>query len=249
MKTARHRKQKAESRKQKAECGMRNAVSRITHHTPRGFTLIELLVVISVIALLAALTFPAVGAARLAMMRARARSEMAQIETAIERYHDKLGYYPPDNAPNWAPNQLYYELLGTINSGGVYHTLDDSAQIKTAEIPNVFGPTVTGFMNCSQGGDDGTPGAVAFLKGLKPAQFMPVTNGISSASFTVLGTSLDGPQYFSNLGAKLNPWRYNASSPRYNPKSFDLWIDVMAGSKTNRISNWSDRPLIVSTPY
>ena len=30
-------------------------------------------------------------------MRARARGEMIQVETAIERYKDKLGYYPPDN--------------------------------------------------------------------------------------------------------------------------------------------------------
>ena len=79
-------------------------------------------------------------------MRARARSEMTQIETAIERYKDKLGYYPPDNPPpsgNWAMNQLYYELLGTTNIGTaaapVYTTLDGSARIKASDFSTAFG--------------------------------------------------------------------------------------------------------------
>ena len=263
MKTAQHRKQKAESRKQKTECG--HSALRTPHsafrtlRTPHSalrsspaFTLIELLIVISIIAILAALTFPAVRAARISVMRARARGELAGIETAIERYQQKLGYYPPDNAPNWDVNQLYYELLGTTNSSGVFHTLDDSAQIAPAALPAAFGAasTVVSFMNCSRGGEDGLAGAVPFLKGMKAAQFLAITNVSSPTPITVLGTSLDGPLVFqSALGAKLNPWRYNSSSPRYNPKSFDLWIDVDAGGKTNRISNWSDKPLIISTPY
>ena len=251
MKTT-HTKQKAESRKQNAECGARNSVSHNTQHairnTPPAFTLIELLVVISMIAVLAALTFPAVGMARISIMRARARAELTNLETAIERYHDKLGYYPPDNAPNWAVNQLYYELLGTTNSSGVFHTLDDSAQIRAADIPIAFNnPNLTGFLNCSRGGEDGLPGGVAFVKGLKTAQFQAITNGASPILYTVLRTTIDGPPVL--IDPKLNPWRYNSSSPQHNPKTYDLWIDVMAGSKTNRICNWSEKPLIVSTPY
>jgi hypothetical protein len=49
--------------------------------------------------------------------------------------------------------------------------------------------------------------------------------------------------------AGLNPWRYNSSNPVKNPKSFDLWIDVIVGSQTNRICNWSDQALIVGAPY
>jgi prepilin-type N-terminal cleavage/methylation domain-containing protein len=252
MKTAQHRKQKAESRKQKAEGGARNPVSRNTQH---AFTLIELLVVIAMIAVLAALTFPAVGAAKISIMRSRARAELTNLETAIERYHDKLGYYPPDNAPNWAANQLYYELLGTTNSSGVFLTLDGSAQIATTVLPAAFGggSTIVSFMNCSRGGEDGLAGAVSFLKGLKSAQYMAVTitnpPPPGPAPITVLGTSLDGPLMFqSTLGAKLNPWRYNSSSPQHNPKTYDLWIDVMAGSKTNRICNWSDKYIIIGNP-
>jgi prepilin-type N-terminal cleavage/methylation domain-containing protein len=262
MKTAQHRKQKAESRKQKAECGARNPVSRNTQHairnTPPAFTLVELLVVIAMIAVLAALTFPAVSAAKISIMRSRARAELTNLETAIERYHDKLGYYPPDNPPippfqpaDWAVNQLYYELLGTTNSSGVFHTLDDSDQIAASLLPGAFGAgsTVTGFMNCSRGGEDGLAGGVPFVKGLKATQFQRITNQPSSTLVSVLGTSLDGPLMFqSTLGAKLNPWRYNSSSPQHNPKTYDLWIDVMAGSKTNRICNWSDKYIIIGNP-
>src|SRR5438309_4719375 len=106
-------------------------VSRITHHASRsiGFTLIELLVVIAVIAILAALVIPITGAVNAARTKARARTELTEIETAIERYKAKLGHYPPDNPGNAVLNQLYYELSGTTLSNGVYTTLDGSTQL------------------------------------------------------------------------------------------------------------------------
>ena len=227
-------------------------VSRITHRVSRpgrAFTLIELLIVISIIALLASLSFPAVRAARMSVMRARARAELMQIETAIESYQRKLGYYPPDNQtkpPNWELNQLYYELEGTTNSGGIYHTLDDSAQISASALSSVFGPNVSGFMNCMRPGrGDDVPNAASFLPRLKAGQFMAVGNTPNSP--TVIGSTLDGPFMYSNpsTGARINPWRYNSSSPRHNAKTFDLWIDVLAGGKTNRICNWSDKSIVV----
>jgi hypothetical protein len=81
---------------------------------------------------------------------------------------------------------------------------------------------------------------------------MVITNGASSASCFVLGSGIDGwpgTVYTNSLGAKLNPWRYNSSNPYHNPKSYDLWIDVAVGSKTNRICNWSDRPLVTNGAY
>jgi prepilin-type N-terminal cleavage/methylation domain-containing protein len=228
--------------------------SRITHHRPRAFTLIELLVVISVIGVLAALTFPAVSGVKLMVMRARAKAELVQLETAIERFNHKLGYYPPDNPGNWAVPPLYYELLGTTNDGVYFRTLDDSAQIPVAVLAlgaTPFGPNITGFVNCSRPGKgDDLPGAMAFAKGFKPNQFMAITNGVFPTPCSVLGSGIPGPLvYESILGAKLNPWRYNSSSPRYNTKSYDLWIDVMAGDKTNRICNWSEKAITVSTEY
>ena len=234
--------------------------SRSTLHAPRSspaFTLIELLVVIAVIALLAALTFPAVQGVKASAIRTRAKGELTQMETALERFYQKLGYYPPDNPPNWARNQLYYELLGTTNVGTlaapVYATLDGSARITAADLTLAFGPNVTGFVNCSRPGrSDDAPGATAFVNNLKPSQFMVITNGDPPTSCSVLGSGIDGwptMVYTDSRGAKLNPWRYNSSNPQHNPKSFDLWIDVAVGSKTNRICNWSDKPLVVATPY
>jgi prepilin-type N-terminal cleavage/methylation domain-containing protein len=258
---------KTAMRMQKEECRMQNAASkaqhhasRITHHALRitslmAFTLIELLVVISVIAVLAGLTFPAVQGVKRSAIRTRARNELTQLETAIERFQQKLGYYPPDNAPNWASPPLYYELLGTTNVGTkdapIYVTLDGSAQISATDLGATFGPGVTGFVNCSQPGrGDDVPGATAFVNGLKQGQFMAVTNGSSSVPFSFLGAALDGPLVCtSTTGVKLNPWRYNSSSPRYNPKSYDLWIDVKVGDQTNRICNWNDKWLVVGAPY
>ena len=233
--------------------------------TSPAFTLIELLVVISVIVILAALTFPAMTGVKASMTRTRALAELKGVIAVIEAYHDKLGYYPPDNPlnpPNWAINQLYYELLGTTiitNSGVLYYqTLDGSAKI--ANIPPSFlafqtafgaGSTVVSFMNISRDAGDGLVGAVSFFPGLKPSQFLAITNSVSTTPIcTVLGAGIDGPLlYHDTLGAKLNPWCYNSSSPHYNPKSYDLWIDVTAGNKTNRICNWSDKALIVNAPY
>ena len=227
-------------------------------HPPRAFTLIELLVVIGVIAILAGLSFPVMAAVKRAQALHRARAELIEVVTAIEAFNHKLGSYPPDNPltpANWAVNQLYYELLGTTNTGTVYQTLDGSAQIPTSGFTAAFGAgsAVAGFMNCarlSRSGDE-VSNAADFLKGLKPSQFLAITNGASATPVcTVLGTGLDGPVFYQNtLGAKLNPWRYNSSSPQHNPKSYDLWVDITVGSKTYRISNWSERPIIVSAPY
>jgi prepilin-type N-terminal cleavage/methylation domain-containing protein len=261
MKTA-NRRQRAEDGRRKTEDGRRKPASRFTFHASRftslrAFTLIELLVVIGVIAVLAALTFPAVQGVKRSAIRTRAFNEMTQVETAIERFQQKLGYYPPDNPGNWALPPLYYELLGTTNVGTknapIYVTLDGSARIKGSDLslPTTFGPGVTGFVNCNQPGKgDDLAGAMAFLTGLKPNQFMAVTNAPSAPLISLLGSALDGPLVCkSDTGVKLNPWRYNSSSPRYNPKTYDLWIDVTVGDQTNRICNWSAKPLVVGAPY
>ena len=63
----------------------------------------------------------------------RAQAELTQIETAIETYKTKLGYYPPGNGGYYSTNQLYYELMGTtlttIAGQPAYQTLDGSATI------------------------------------------------------------------------------------------------------------------------
>ena len=226
----------------------------------RGFSLIELLVVIAVIVLLAAMTFPAMTAVKVAQARHRARGELSGIETAIENYHTKLGFYPPDNQTNvnagtyWGLNQLYYELMGTtlttISGQPAYQTLDGSASIIIAKFQAAFGSNtkVTGFMNTSKGGaGDDAPNAVKFLVGLKPGQYQAITNGVANAPpvCTLLGTAIGGPFVYAGPTGEIAPYGYNSSNPQHNPKSFDLWIDIVVGGKTNRISNWSTRPIFV----
>ena len=226
-----------------------------------GFTLIEMIVVISVIGLLAALIFPLVAGARNAGMRTRTRAELIQLETSIEEYKTKLGFYPPDNAPNWAVNQLYYELSGTTNMDRLaYRTLDGANWMSDRkDVFEVFygaGTPVSGFLNCSRSEE---AVATCFVKNLKPGQWaivwwpwdLPI-----HPDFAVLAGPIPWPGPNPYLAAQpqivnrtINPWCYNSSNPRFNHRSYDLWIDIVVGGKTNRICNWSERPLIVSTLY
>jgi type II secretory pathway pseudopilin PulG len=214
------------------------------------------LVVVGVIVVLAAMTFPAMQAVQRTQAVKRAQAELSQIETAIETYHTKLGFYPPDNTNNWIVNQLYYELMGTtlttISGQLAYQTLDGSATLATNAFQTAFGryTQVTGFMNSAKpGAGDDTPNAVKFLVGLKDGQSLAITNGTSTTPIWLLGSSMSGPTVFAGTGkGAIVPYGYNSSSPQHNPKSFDLWVDIIAGAKTNRISNWSSRPIIISTP-
>ena len=222
----------------------------------KGFTLIEMLVVIAVIAILASMIFPITKAVTRNKIRARARAELTQLDTAIQTYKTKLGYYPPDNRNNPALNQLYYELLGTTftpaGKSGTYQTLDGSAQISATDVQSQFG--VGGFQNSAtaNGGDEG-PVAVNFFKGISPSQVRDYIDPNGSARIRLLvgpGAWPDNlPQVMKGVANKgLNPWRYNSSGPTNNPTSYDLWIDLIIDGKTNRISNWSREPLI-NPPY
>lgn len=220
-----------------------------------AFTLIELLVVISVIAILASLVFPVTNAVNAAKNKARARAELAEIETAIERYKDKKGHYPPDNPNNVAFNQLYYELLGTTLSNGVYTTLDGSAQIRQADLnTGAFGPNVKGFVNSSTagGGDEGSA-ATKCLPGLKPGQIGEMKFKGVPVKLLVGVPWQQGPapefNFYPLPGANpptLNPWRYNSSSPTNNPNSYDLWIEINLSGKVFLVCNWSKQPLRIT---
>jgi type II secretory pathway pseudopilin PulG len=226
---------------------IRNRKSEIGNF--KAFTLIELLVIISIIALLAALILPVGGAVKRLAAIQNAQAEMAQLETAIDRYKSTYGFYPPDNANtvnNLAgslTNQLYFELLGTTNNNGVFLTLDSSAEIDVADANNTFG--VNGFMNCNKSGaDESTPQARNFLPDLKPDRIATLyTNGPDVVK--VLVTSVGGPDpTYHPLGPNtlgINPWRYNSSSPTNNPGSYDLWVQLVISGKTNLICNWNKR--------
>jgi prepilin-type N-terminal cleavage/methylation domain-containing protein len=231
-----------------------NGLNGIHHPSSiKAFTLIELLVVITIIAILAALVFPVTAAVNAAKMKNRARSELTFVETAIERYKTKLGHYPPDNPDNPVLNQLYYELMGTTNDGKIYRTLDGSATLDIHSVPAVIGPKVSGFVNSTRGGGGDEGGsATRFLdSGLKPDQIAKAPSG---ATILVGLPWKQGPPPFNYTplnnpaAATINPWRYNSSSPTNNPNSYDLWLDLIIGSKAYRISNWNKQALRITTP-
>jgi prepilin-type N-terminal cleavage/methylation domain-containing protein len=207
-------------------------------HTNRqpasGFTLIELLVVIAIIGILAALLLP-VGATIMAnAAKKRALSELNSVATAIDTYHAKLGYYPPDNPNPQYPdrNLLYYELVGCRReSSGSFTPLDGSPSITPT--PD-YG--ATGVMNSSApaNSDEGNVAQI-FLKDVRPSQYGTDNNGVRR-----LGVSINGPG--ASMVGDVSPFRYNSSNPVNNPNTYDLWVDLVIRGKTNRISNWSKKP-------
>jgi len=63
-----------------------------------GFTLVELLVVISIIAILAGLLIPVIGAVRRRGQVTATVLEIQNLKNAIEQYKQKFGDYPPDGS-------------------------------------------------------------------------------------------------------------------------------------------------------
>jgi prepilin-type N-terminal cleavage/methylation domain-containing protein len=215
-----------------------------------AFTLIELLVVISIMAILAAFTFPVLGGLKRQQYLKTATGELNQIETALDNYKNKYGVYPPGNPNSPAQNQLYYELVGTTNVNNgvprVFKALDGSFQINGDQLTAAFGPGVSALVNSSQYLGSGEDAVVAkdFLLGLNANRIgtsapngMPVTNLI---------TSVRGPDAgYWPLGVQdVNPFCY-AYPGTNNPSSYDLWIDLRINGKTNRISNWNHAPIIL----
>jgi prepilin-type N-terminal cleavage/methylation domain-containing protein len=235
-----------------------------TGNQPPGslaFSLIELLVVISIIAIIAAMLFPAVKAVNRNKRIALTRAELAQIESCIDLYKIKLGHYPPDNRDpvnnRLLPglNQLYYELDGTeVVSSNAFVDLDHRSAVLTSfEISSFFGPWVTGFVNSGQGNSDDGRVAQQFLKGLRPSQVAEATMSNTATKITVTAKILvctvpgidPNKPPLNNGSPALNPWCYNSSAPTNNPTSYDLWIDLLIDGKITRICNWSSQTMVV----
>jgi prepilin-type N-terminal cleavage/methylation domain-containing protein len=230
---------------------------RSRHQSPvtfclSAFTLVELLTVIAVIAIIAALIFPVARTVKRQTIIHSAQAQMAQIQTALERYKSVYGFYPPASA--WAlTNQLYYELEGTVrtNVGGAdyYETLDHSVRTPVAVLASAFGAGVGGFMNCNKpGADEAAARAENFLTELNTNQFSPL--GLNNnMAVTVLVTPVGGPDAgynpvynplatAYNNNSDVNPWRYNYPGTN-NPGSYDLWIQLDIAGKTNLVCNWT----------
>jgi prepilin-type N-terminal cleavage/methylation domain-containing protein len=237
--------------------------SCVTRHL-LAFTLIELLTVIAIIGVLAALILPVAGAVKKQSMIRTAQAEMAQLETAIDRYKSAYGFYPPSPTippavgdPSTLFNQLFYELEGTTTGDGTSYTnLGGSDIIAATDVPKAF-PGINGFMNCSKpNADESLPQARNFLPDLKPNQIgRNCTNTfhgtLNTFGVTLIITSVGGPdRSYKPLGplmpSDVNTWRYNSSSPTNNPGSYDLWVQLSIAGKMNLICNWNKQVQINS---
>ncbi len=219
-----------------------------TQTSLRGFTLIELLVVITIIGLLAGLIVGGAGIAFSKENRARAEAERDALVLAIQSYHNDKGYYPPDNTNNPAQPPLFYELTGTVqnNIGGVPSFLSIGTQetLAAARVQSIF--DIGGFNNSSA---DPTQPARNFLpsaaKSGRTAQFY--ISGNSGPTYTLFGLGVKGPSdaLLNDItGRRVNPWHYVSTNPTNSP-DYDLWMDVVWGGKTNRVSNWSKEPKVL----
>ena len=83
---------------------MKTARSRRSH---LAFTLIELLVVISIIAILASLSFNGIGIAMLSAKRVSAKNDMAQIAMAVTSYYTEYGKYPAGAATSGTVDTVF----------------------------------------------------------------------------------------------------------------------------------------------
>ena len=202
-----------------------------------GFSLIEMLVVFAVIGTIAALIVGLASRAATDGKRKRIRAEMAQLETAIESYHEKLGFYPPADPSRPQVNPLFYELTGTIFDPATrqYTTVNGDETVRQTDIPGVFGSQIAGFIN--SGPDRNS--VRNFHRSMKSGQWKEIT---SNPDIEVLAVPYAGPNDIVNpsTGQKINPWRYVVVNPTHNPNSFDLWAEVLIGGKVEVFGNWNE---------
>ena len=94
-----------------------------THHhsqskRPQGFTLIELLMVITVIMILAGITFGISRGVQNAQARAKTKAELATISLAIEQFKSRYGDYPWHKQGEVDTNKtLLFALTGRLVLG------------------------------------------------------------------------------------------------------------------------------------
>jgi prepilin-type N-terminal cleavage/methylation domain-containing protein len=205
-----------------------------------AFTLIELLVVIAIIGVLAAMVSSVISRASRKARIAVAVAERTEMATAIQEYHDKLGFYPPDNPDDTAMNPLWFELSGTTNDGTRYVTLDGSGQILLSDLNAKFDRQGLANSGTKAHSTDEAAAPVSFLSALQAKQLRAPDPG--RPQIKILSCSVEWPAGSSTApfpGTSVNPWHYNSSHPTNNPGSYDLWVDLLIGGKIYQVNNWS----------
>jgi general secretion pathway protein G len=70
---------------------------RSSRHSQNGFTCIEIMVVILVLGLLATIVIQSLPGTADKAKRTKAQADIAELKTALDRYHLDNGYYPTTN--------------------------------------------------------------------------------------------------------------------------------------------------------
>ena len=165
-------------------------------------------------------------------VRTRVKSELAQLETAIEHYKEKRGFYPPDNPANPGSNSLYYELSGTTNytqlNPRTYITFGGDS-ILASSVSVAFG--VDGFINANSDVAGGADDARNYHQALNINRQVKTMN-VNGVDVKLLGVQTKGPS------GDFCPWIYNSSNPVHNPHGFDLWVEVSISGQTKAFGNW-----------
>jgi len=204
---------------------MKNLQHTSSRRAAGAFTLIELLVVIFIIGILAALILSGTAYAMKTVKIRRAQTELREIETALEAYKAKLGFYPPDGT-NASHPPLFYELMGLYDPDANpatfdITTTDGSQTLTTNQIWNAF--RVGGFANTAATRAD----ARKFLNELSDRKIH------DEGGIKYLRTSVPNPD-----SEPVPVWNYVSQNPINNPKTFDLWTDLVIRGQTNRVGNW-----------
>jgi hypothetical protein len=162
--------------------------------------------------------------------RGGVKTQLAALQSAVDRYHSQKGYYPPDN-PNAADlPPLFYELTGTLYNEAAQQyqtTFHGSQTISAGQVSSFF--SIKGFLNSGATREE----AVNFYESLRPSQFKETgPNNLRVLVVPFKGTNA--------VNADFNTWHYVSTNPAHNPDSYDLWAEIVIKGKTNVIGNWKE---------
>lgn len=176
--------------------------SRRASNKAKGFTLVEILVVLSIIAILAALLFPAFKGAQENGKQTNCASNLQQIYMAVKQYYDDEKKYPA-NVAVLLPNTEMLDTTPAVAGNTVSAPITNSkgtGYLKSA-----------GNMVCPDD-DTNNPGVlrssysnVGTIQPPLPAPVTPSTSGVPDASTMDVGRFV------------WNYWGYNAEGFAYNP--------------------------------
>lgn len=110
-----------------------------------GFTLIELLVVISVIAILVTLGFTSFSTAQKKGRDAKRKSDIKEIQVALEQYYSVCGYqYPTPNS-----GTFWSSIICTSPNLTMMETVPTDPRLTPYACPTITDCSGTGFRICA----------------------------------------------------------------------------------------------------